>query len=117
MRRVLHLLAHGLGASILVSCLSEHTTRVVPAHDVLPWLDPNSTSLDLLVQHLGEPVNGMEGGRILLWEVDDDGRPTNRSQSGWHRSERPRVLGPHHLVAVLGEGGRVERLSLVRVWR
>lgn len=94
---------------LLASCFVAHETRVVPSETVMPWLRAGETSRAELLQILGPPVRQMESGRILMWEIADDGYQTRRWRVG-------QVQGPMTLVVVAGPE-RVERVSLVRWWQ
>ncbi|MCU0864971.1 MAG: hypothetical protein MUC36_14370 [Planctomycetes bacterium] len=102
-----------LTAGALASCNSvEHHTRPVPHEAMLPWLRVGTTSRAETLAILGPPRRQLEGGRILLWELEDDGYHTQRSDEGGRRSLPP---GPLSLVVVIGSE-RVERVALVRLW-
>lgn len=102
-----------LTAGALASCNSvEHHTRAVPYEAMLPWLRVGTTTRDETLAILGPPRRQLEGGRILLWELKDDGYHTQRSDGGGRWSLPP---GPLSLVVVIGRE-RVERAALVRLW-
>lgn len=98
-----------LAAGFLSSCLVEHHVRPVATDGVLPWLRPGTTSRDELLQVLGTPRRSLEAGRILIWELQDDGFHTQRTADDtWGP-------GPLSLVVVV-DSERVHRASLVRLW-
>lgn len=97
-----------MATSALASCMVEHHTRPVPHEAVLPWLRAGTTSRAETLAILGPPLRQLEGGRILLWELEDDGYHTPRPREWPWR-------GPLSLVVVLGSE-RVERVALVRLW-
>lgn len=101
------ILASFVVACLLGSCFVPHDTRVVPSETMMPWLRAGETSRSELLQILGPPARQLESGRILMWEIGDDGYQPHR----WHMWGR----GPMSLVVVAGPE-RVERVSLVRWW-
>lgn len=91
------------------SCLTYHDSRVVPLETLLPWLQQGVTTRSALIEALGAPRQRLESGRVMFWEIGEDGRPTT-----WRRPEDP-FFGPFSLVVVLA-GDLVQRASLVRTW-
>jgi hypothetical protein len=98
-----------VAAGFLSSCLVEHHVRPVATEGMLPWLRPGTTSRVELLQVLGTPRRSLEAGRILIWELQDDGFHTRRAvDDPWS------IPGPLSLVVVV-DSERVQRASLVRV--
>ena len=101
-----------LAAGLLSSCLVEHHVRPVATEGMLPWLRPGTTSRGELLQVLGTPRRSLEAGRILIWELRDDGFHTQRTTDDtWGPGP-----GPLSLVVVV-DSERVQRASLVRLWQ
>lgn len=98
-----------LAVGSLASCLTNHDSRSVAFDAILPWLRSGVTTRAELIERFGMPRRQLESGRILLFEIQEDGRP-----SQWAAPGAP-FYGPYSLVVVIAEG-RVERASMVRVW-
>lgn len=103
-----------LPASLFLTALAgctgfpEYEVQAVELPPELAWLRVGATVESAVCEHLGEPAQRHEQGRIETWGLTPEFARAEPSKSGWAPA--------YSLVLVFDPERRVERARLVKLW-